>query len=44
LASRSAAPVIDSEIESHEQLAPPTGTTAGPYAQVKLLATFLLLE
>jgi hypothetical protein len=32
------------EIESHEQLAHQTGTTAALYAQVKLLATILLLE
>jgi hypothetical protein len=43
-ASRSAAPVIALEIESHEQLGRQTGTTAAPYAQVKLLATLLLLE
>ena len=43
-ASRSAVPVTALEIESHEQLARQTGTTATPYAQVKLLATLLLLE
>jgi len=43
-ASRSAAPATALEIESHGQLARQTGTTAAPYAQVKLLATLLLLE
>jgi len=44
LASQSAAPVIGFEIESHELLAHRIGSTAAPYAQVKLLATLLLLE